>query len=39
MKPQHLQSTVHEIDFDELPQAFTTLLEGKARGRYVVKLD
>jgi NADPH2:quinone reductase len=39
MKPQHLQSTVHEIGFDELPQAFATLLEGKARGRYVVKID
>jgi NADPH-dependent curcumin reductase CurA len=39
MKPQHLPATVHEIGFDELPQAFATLLEGKARGRYVVKLD
>jgi NADPH2:quinone reductase len=39
MKPNHLRSTAHEITLDELPKAFATLLEGNARGRYVVKLD
>jgi NADPH2:quinone reductase len=39
MKPHNLHSTAREITLDELPQAFATLLEGNARGRYVVKLD
>jgi NADPH-dependent curcumin reductase CurA len=39
MKPGNLQATAREITLDELPQAFATLLDGKARGRYVVKLD
>jgi len=39
MKPKRLHSTAREITLDELPQAFATLLEGNARGRYVVKLD
>jgi acrylyl-CoA reductase (NADPH) len=38
MKP-NLRSAVREITLDELPQAFATLLEGQARGRYVVKID
>jgi NADPH2:quinone reductase len=38
MKP-NLRSAVREITLDDLPQAFTTLLEGQARGRYVVKID
>ena len=38
MKPAQLKSMAHEISFDELPQAFETLLAGRARGRYVVKI-
>ena len=38
MKPARLKSIAHEISFDELPQAFETLLAGRARGRYVVKI-
>jgi acrylyl-CoA reductase (NADPH) len=38
MKPAQLKSVAHEISFDELPQAFETLLAGRARGRYVVRI-
>lgn len=39
MKPAHLRSMAQEIALDDLPRAFATLLEGRARGRFVVKLD
>ncbi len=39
MKPAHLRSMAQEIVLDDLPRAFTTLLEGRARGRFVVKLE
>ncbi|MEO8256437.1 MAG: oxidoreductase [Acidobacteriota bacterium] len=39
MKPAKLKSTVTEIGLNELPDAFATLLGGKARGRFVVKLN
>lgn len=39
MKPAHLRSMAHEITLDDLPLAFTTLLEGRARGRFVVKVE
>jgi acrylyl-CoA reductase (NADPH) len=38
MKPPQLASIAREISLDELPGAFETLLEGLARGRFVVKL-
>lgn len=38
MKPARLKSSAHEIGLADLPGAFATLLEGKARGRFVVKL-
>jgi acrylyl-CoA reductase (NADPH) len=38
LKPPALGSIVREIDLDGLPAAFDTLLEGAARGRFVVKL-
>lgn len=38
LKPPQLQSIATTIGFDELPRAFTTLLEGRARGRYVVRI-
>lgn len=38
MKPVHLASMATTIALDELPQAFETLLAGRARGRYVVKM-
>jgi NADPH2:quinone reductase len=38
LKPPHLQSIATTIGFDQLPSAFTTLLAGKARGRYVLKV-
>ena len=37
LKPVGLQAMTTEIGFDGLPAAFRTLLEGKARGRFVVK--
>ena len=33
-----LRSAVREITLDELPDAFTTLLAGRARGRFVVHI-
>jgi acrylyl-CoA reductase (NADPH) len=38
MKPQALQTIVHEISFEGLRDAFSTLLSGAARGRFVVNL-
>jgi NADPH2:quinone reductase len=38
LKPAHLAATVTEITLDGLPDAFSTLLKGAARGRFVVKL-
>jgi acrylyl-CoA reductase (NADPH) len=38
MKPADLNAIAHEITLDGLPAAFETLLAGKARGRFVVKL-
>jgi NADPH2:quinone reductase len=39
MKPQDLDAIAHEITLDGLPAAFETLLAGKARGRFVVKVS
>jgi len=38
LKPTALRSTSREISLDDLPGAFATLLDGAARGRFVVKL-
>ena len=38
MKPPNLPAMVREIPLDGLPDAFTTLAGGQARGRFVVKL-
>jgi acrylyl-CoA reductase (NADPH) len=38
LKPSHLDRTTTEIGLDDLPTAFATLLEGRARGRFVVRL-
>jgi len=38
MRPTHLQSIASEVTLDDLPEAFKTLLEGAARGRFVVKV-
>lgn len=35
-KPTHLKDIVKEISIEQLPDVLTTLLVGKARGRYVV---
>lgn len=35
-KPTHLKDIVKEISIEQLPDVLTTLLEGKAKGRYVV---
>jgi NADPH2:quinone reductase len=39
MKPGQLESIAHTITFDDLPRAFATLLDGGARGRFVVQID
>jgi NADPH2:quinone reductase len=39
MKPARLDSIAHIVSFDALPHAFTTLLEGRARGRHVVQIN
>jgi len=39
MKPKALSTIAREITVDGLPDAFTTLLNGAARGRYVVNLN
>jgi acrylyl-CoA reductase (NADPH) len=38
LKPAALPAVRHEISLDDLPDAFATLLNGQARGRFVVKL-
>jgi acrylyl-CoA reductase (NADPH) len=38
LKPAALATTAREIALDGLPDAFSTLLSGAARGRFVVKL-
>jgi putative YhdH/YhfP family quinone oxidoreductase len=38
LKPAHLALTTTEIGLDRLPDAFATLLAGRARGRYLVRL-
>lgn len=39
MKPEQLRSIATEISLDDLPSAFDTLLKGRARGRFVVKVN
>jgi NADPH2:quinone reductase len=39
MKPPQLRKIATEIRLDDLPTAFDTLLKGKARGRFVVKVS
>ena len=39
MKPPQLASIGREIGLDGLPEAFETLINGNARGRFVVALD
>jgi len=38
MKPTHLQTIGQEISLGRLPDAFSTLLAGAAKGRFVVNL-
>ena len=38
LKPKHLRTVAVETGLDDVPKAFATLLEGAARGRYVVNL-
>ena len=38
MKPPQLRKIATEIRLDDLPTAFDTLLKGRARGRFVVKV-
>ena len=38
MKPPNLASMVREITMEQLPDAFATLLAGRARGRFVVNI-
>ncbi|HEY1302176.1 MAG TPA: oxidoreductase [Vicinamibacterales bacterium] len=38
MKPARLESIAHTVSFDQLPPTFATLLDGRARGRYVVQI-
>ena len=38
MKPAKLGAAAKEIELNDLPDAFATLLNGQARGRFVVKL-
>jgi NADPH2:quinone reductase len=38
MKPPQLRSMVREITLEELPEAFATLLDAQARGRFVVRI-
>jgi len=39
LKPTHLGEATRPIQVEELPDAFTTLLGGRARGRFVVELS
>lgn len=38
MKPPHLDSIAQPITLDDLPRACDTLIEGRARGRFVVQV-
>ena len=38
MKPSNLEATAREIGLEELHVAFAALLQGSARGRYIVKV-
>ena len=38
LKPAHLAAATQSIALEELPEAFSTLLRGAARGRYVVQI-
>ncbi|WP_226672028.1 NADPH:quinone oxidoreductase family protein [Rossellomorea aquimaris] len=39
LKPDGLQDIQHEVSFDNLPEALSGILAGKARGRTVVKVS
>jgi len=39
LKPAKLQAIAQEIPLEDLPRAFATLLEGQARGRFVVRVS
>jgi len=39
LKPAKLQAIAEEITLEDLPRAFSTLLKGQARGRFVVRLS
>jgi putative YhdH/YhfP family quinone oxidoreductase len=39
LRPRHLDAIAHAIRLEELPGAFTRLLEGKARGRTIVDMS
>jgi acrylyl-CoA reductase (NADPH) len=39
LKPSHLGNATRTLGFAELPNAFATLLDGQARGRFVVDLS
>jgi hypothetical protein len=39
MKPARLESIAQRITLSDLPRAFATLLDGGARGRFVVQID
>ncbi len=39
MKPPHLEAITHTITFEELPSAFQPLIDAKATGRTVVKIN
>ncbi|MDR2926579.1 MAG: oxidoreductase [Azoarcus sp.] len=38
LKPRHLKEFIRVIGFDELPNAFAAFIEGRARGRTVVRI-
>jgi len=39
LKPAQLRAMAEETTLEDLPRAFSTLLQGQARGRFVVKLS
>jgi alcohol dehydrogenase len=39
LKPRHLTDFVRVIDFDALPEAFPAFIEGRAKGRTVVRIQ
>lgn len=38
-KPPQLEKLAHTVDFEQLPEIFSTLLKGESRGRTVVKIS